>query len=97
VRRAGPAEGVQHEVARVVAGLDDGLAQQVAGLRVLHRVDRGRGFGDGQPERLGDVGVDRLPGQVQGQRLAPPSRPRSGRMPSTRLASVLVGSLPPLP
>ena len=81
VRGAGAAEGVQHELARVVAGLHDGLAQQVAGLGVLHRVDRGRGLLHGQPERLGDLRVDGLAGQLQRQRLAAAEQPPLGEDP----------------
>ena len=71
VRGARTAEGVDHEVAGIVARLDDGLAQQVAGLRVLHGVDRRRGLFDGEAERLGDLGVDGLAGELDRQRLAP--------------------------
>ena len=71
VSRSGTAERVEHEVARIVAGFDDGLSQEIPGLRVLHRVDRGRGLLDGEPERLGDLGADRLACKVFVQRLAP--------------------------
>ena len=92
VRRAGAAEGVQHELARVVAGLHDGLAQQVAGLGVLHGVDRGRGLLHGQPERLGDLRVDGLAGQLQRQRLAAAEQAPLGEDPEDQVG-VGVGRL----
>ena len=53
-----------------MACLDDGLAQQVAGLGVLHGVDRCGGVLDAQPEGLRDLGADRLAGGVEGECLA---------------------------
>ena len=64
------AEGVDDEVAGVVAGLDDGLAQEIAGLGVLHRVDGRGGVLDREAERFGDARTDGFAGEIQVQSLA---------------------------
>src|SRR5690606_2196640 len=64
VHRAGATVRVQGELAGVLTGVDDDLAHEVGGLRVLDGVDRGGGVVDGHAERCRDDLVDGVAGEL---------------------------------
>ncbi len=68
----GAAEGVEDEVSRVVPGLHYRLAEQVTGLRVLHRIDRGGRILDRHAQGLRDLDANRSPRQLDVEPLLAP-------------------------
>ena len=61
---AGAAVGHEHEVARVEAAADDLVLQRVGHLRVGDLDDAEGGVGEREAERVGDLLLDRLLGEV---------------------------------
>ena len=60
MRRPAAAEGVDREIARIVAGIDDDAADEVGGLLVLDGADGGGGVFDRHAQRRRDGVADRV-------------------------------------
>ena len=97
VHRPGAAERHQGQAARVVAALDRDDADAARHLRVGDAQDAGGGFDQVETERpamrvaMARVAASASSGNSPPSLVSPPSRP------STRFASVTVGSAPPRP
>ena len=97
VQRPGAAERQQREAARVDAALDRHDAQRADHLRVRDAHDARGALAPPQAELGGERADRRASPRSRVERDAAGERPRRVEVPSTRLASVTVGSVPPRP
>ena len=94
---AAPPKAISVRVARVLAALDGMDARGIGHVLVDHLADAERGKLGAKAQALADVALERRLGAGAVERHLAAGEAAGSMRPSTRSASVTVGSLPPRP